>query len=122
LFSYLDDTDMVTDLPCHAWLGFLDERDIPELPQTDGVLSFDDVAIFALERILRVAPLMGPRMVQMRHFLWPLLLRSGMHIAIKEDYVGPEHARAWRILGSVLAEPARSRCREYAALGEGRAA
>lgn len=120
MFSLLDDDcDLVTDLPAYPWMALLEPSDVGQLPQVEGVISQDDVALFVLARLLRSAGTVGPQIAVARHVIWSVLLQPGLDEAVREELTEPEHARAWRILAGVVPEPARGRCRRYAELAAG---
>lgn len=120
MFSLLDDDyDLVTDLPAFPWMALLEPSDVDRLPHVDGVISQDDVALLVLARLLGGAGTVGPQIAVARHIIWSLLLQPGMDATVREEFTGPEYARAWRILAGVVSEPVRGRCRRYAELAEG---
>lgn len=69
-----------------------------------------------LDRLLRAAPVAGPLLVDARHAVFSLVLEPGQSDRIRQRFTQPHHARSWRLLSSLVAEPARGRCRTYAAL------
>ena len=123
MFSLLDDdTDLVSDLPAHSWLALLELHQIADLPQIDGVISFDDVALIVLDRLLRAASAAGPAIAAARHVTWTLVLHPGVDEAVRNHFTQPHHGHAWRVLAGIVAEPARGRCRRYAEISEAPAA
>lgn len=123
MFSLLDDdTDMVSDLPAHSWLAFLEPHHIDDLPQVDGVISLGDVVLMVLDRLLRAALAAGPGIDAARHMTWTLLLHPGVDEAARELFTQPHQARAWRVLAGTVPEPVRGRCRRYAEIAEASAA
>lgn len=115
-FSYLEHTPFVQDLPERPWLGLLDPEQIPGLTTLDGLLDMDEVATVVLDRLLRAAPVAGPLLVDARHAVFSLVLEPGMAGRVRQRFTHHHHARAWRLLSSLVAEPARGRCRTYAEL------
>ncbi len=116
LFSYLDDTALVSDLPQRAWVWMLEEHQIPDLPVTDGLVSYGDVALQVCENVLHLTAMAGRSMRIDRQIIAALMLEPGLAARLRERLAVPQHARAWRILEEVLPEPASARCGSLVAL------
>jgi len=115
MFSYLDDdTSMTADLPVRCWMALLEEEDIGQLPLVRGLIDYDDIAMFVLDKIMRIAQATVPLLGHARHYAEMLLLEPGLADRIGDRYGGPRHAVAWAALAGVVREPARSRCRDFA--------
>ena len=121
LFSYLDDTALVSDLPQRVWIGLLEEHQISDLPATNGLIAYADVALQVCENVLDLTAMAGLAIVADRQLIAALMLEPGLAGRLQDTLAGPRHARAWRILEEVLPEPASARCGALAALSELRA-
>jgi hypothetical protein len=116
-FSLMDDdTDMLTDLPLHPWIGLLEAEQIGALPSEDGLISYDDVALVVLERLVVAFGTVGFVPSLMPPVLWSMLLQPGMDGAVRERLTGMRFQRGWSVIAEAVFEPAKSRCRDYAAL------
>lgn len=110
MFSYQEDSSMTSDLPVRSWLGLLDPEEVAELPMTDGLIDFEDVALFVLGKVLRLLRSDAPELIVVRHFAEALLLEPGLSTRIRERFGRPRFAPAWAVLAGIVREPARSRC------------
>jgi hypothetical protein len=111
MFSYLEDSAMTSDLPVRSWMGLVDHEDIADLPTSDGLIDYDDVAMVVLGKLLAVMAGGGrPGLEAARHFAEALLLEPGLSDRIQEEFGRARFALAWRVLAGIVREPARSRC------------
>lgn len=115
MFSLMDDdTELVADLPDRPWLGFLEPEDIDELPQADGIIDYDDVAMVVLDRLLHAAARAGHALHPARAAIWSLALNPDLEPLIRAAFRGAEHRAGWLAFAELVPEPARQRCLRYA--------
>jgi hypothetical protein len=122
MWSHVGDEEMVADLPVHSWLGLLDHHDIGDLPRRDGLISWDDVAAFALQRLVAMAVHPAMPAAALRHLGRTLLLRPGTDEVVRATLTGRDQEAAWLVLARVLGDPVARRCASYAELAASPAA
>lgn len=118
MFSYRDDDDsMLSDLPSRCWLGLLDPADVSRLPAPDGLIDYDDAAMFVLGKLLRAVPKVPLGIAAARDIAEALLVEPGLHARIRREFGSRRFAPAWRLLAGIVRDPARSRCLRFAEPG-----
>ncbi len=110
MFSYVEDTSMMSDLPVRSWLELLEHKDIDDLPAPDGLIDYHDVALAVTPKLLRVAEHVPERVECTRHLAEALVLEPGLYDALRARFGGRRWARAWWTLAGAVREPARGRC------------
>jgi hypothetical protein len=105
--SHLPEASLICDLPYRSWLSLVGVP-LAECPDHDPRPLFAK----ALERVLDLA--VSPKAAGHRHAIAQLLLDPLFDETMRWRFVAPEFGPAWRLLGEVVPDHARSRCEELA--------
>ena len=107
--SHLPEASLTSDLPYRAWLTLVGVP-LEECPDHDPRA----LVAKALDRVVHLTCQGEGAVIAHRHVIGELLLDPLFDEAMRWRYVGSELHPAWRLLGEVVPEVARSRCDEMA--------